>query len=167
VTTQSITSRSITKKGQKLAFPEIDVETYWCSLAQMPALEVIDLYHDHGTSEQYHSELKSDMDIERLPSGHFASNSLVLHLAMLSYNILRIIGQCSLKEARGKGINLPGSRSKKHVQRRRIRTVIQDLMHMAGRLVYRGRQWYIGFGRLNPFAQLWGLIDYRLRGANA
>jgi hypothetical protein len=162
-----VTSRSITKKGQKLAFPEIDVETYWCSLAQMPALEVIDLYHDHGTSEQYHSELKSDLDIERLPSGHFASNSLVLHLAMLSYNILRIIGQHSLEEARREGINLPGSRSSKYVQRRRIRTVIQDLMYMAGRLVYRGRQWYIGFGRLNPFARLWGLIDYRLRGANA
>jgi hypothetical protein len=160
-----VTARDITQKGQKLAFPEIDVETYWCSLAQMPALEVIDLYHDHGTSEQYHSELKSDMDIERLPSGYFASNSLILHLSMLTYNALRIIGQHSLQEARRKGIKLPGSRSSKHVQRRRIRTVIQDLMYMAGRLVYRGRRWFIGFGSLNPFAGLWHGIDYRLRGA--
>lgn len=160
-----VTARDITPKGQTLAFPEIEVETYWCSLADMPALEVITLYHDHGTSEQYHSELKSDMDIERLPSGHFASNSLILHLSMLVYNALRIIGQHSLEEARRKGIKLPGSRSSKHVQRRRIRTVIQDLMYMAGRLVYRSRQWFIGFGSLNPFASLWHGIDRRLRSA--
>ena len=162
-----VIERTIDKKGQQLVFPEIEVETYWCSLVEMPAPEVIDLYHDHGTSEQYHSELKTDMDIERLPSGHFASNSLVLHLAMITYNALRIIGQHGLEEARRKGIKLPGSRSSKHVERRRIRTVIQDLMYMAGRLIYRGRQWYIGFGCLNPFAELWRCIDTRLRGAPA
>lgn len=162
-----VIERTIDKKGQQLVFPDIEVQTYWCSLVDMPAREVIDLYHDHGTSEQYHSELKTDMDIERLPSGRFASNSLVLHLAMVTYNALRIIGQQSLEEARRRGIKLPGSRSSKHVERRRIRTVIQDLMYMAGRLIYRGRQWYIGFGCLNPFAELWRLIDSRLRGATA
>jgi hypothetical protein len=112
-------------------------------------------------------ELKTDMDIERLPSGRFASNSVVPHLAMVTYNALRIIGRQSLEEARRRGIKLPGSRPSKHVERRRIRTVIQDLMYMAGRLIYRGRQWYIGFGCLNPFAELWRLIDSRLRGASA
>jgi hypothetical protein len=34
-------------------------------------------------------------------------------------------------------------------------------MYMAGRLIYRGRQWYIGFGCLNPFAELWRCIDTR------
>jgi hypothetical protein len=160
-----VIERTIDKKGQQLVFPEIEAETYWCSLADMPAREVIGLYHDHGTSEQYHSELKTDLNIERLPSGNFASNSLVLHLAMIAYNALRIIGQQSLAEARRMGIKLPGSRSSKHVERRRIRTVIQDLMYMAGRLIYRGRQWYIGFGSLNPFAELWRLIDIRLRSA--
>ncbi|MGV0036717.1 MAG: hypothetical protein ACNYPE_17840 [Candidatus Azotimanducaceae bacterium WSBS_2022_MAG_OTU7] len=29
------------------------------------------LYADHGTSEQFHREFKTDMDIERLPSGKF------------------------------------------------------------------------------------------------
>ena len=42
---------------------------------------------------QYHSEIKTDMDIERLPSGKFESNKLVLELTMIAYNILRIIGQ--------------------------------------------------------------------------
>lgn len=147
------------KKGQHLMFPEYEVDTYWCTLDQMPAKEVIQLYHDHGTSEQFHSELKSDMDLERLPSSHFASNSLILHLGMLTYNMLRIIGQISLEEINSS--ELPGNRRKK-VTRRRIRTVIQDLMYMAGHLVSSGRQWYLSFGRLNPFAPLMERIFSRL-----
>jgi hypothetical protein len=100
-----------TKKGQTLLFPEYQIDTYWCSLEQLPPDEVIRLYHDHGTSEQFHSELKSDMGLERLPSGHFSSNSLILHLAMLTYNMLRIIGQISLEESDPD--ELPGIRKKK------------------------------------------------------
>lgn len=37
------------------------------------------------------------MDVERLPSGKFESNKLVLELTVIAYNILRIIGQESLK----------------------------------------------------------------------
>lgn len=55
------------KKGQYLLVPEIEVNTWWTSLEDA-ALPVILLYHDHGTSEQFHSEIKSDMDLERLPS---------------------------------------------------------------------------------------------------
>lgn len=162
-----VIERTIDNKGQQLMFPQIEVETFWCSLMDMSAREVIDLYNDHGTSELYHSELKTDMDIERLTSGRFASNSPVLHLAMLAYNALRIIRQQSFEEARRRGIKLPGSRLSKHVERRRIRTVIQDLMYMAGRLIYRGRRWHIGFGCLNSFAGLWRFIDVRLRGVTA
>lgn len=38
------------------------------------------LYHDHGTSEPFHSELKTDLDVERFPSGKFSKNDLILHL---------------------------------------------------------------------------------------
>lgn len=38
------------------------------------------------------------MDVERLPSGKCESNKLVLELTMIAYNILRIIGQESLKK---------------------------------------------------------------------
>ncbi len=148
------------KKGQHLVFPDIEVDTYWCSLNHLEADEVITLYHDHGTSEQYHSEIKSDMGLERLPSGQFASNSLVLLLGMLAYNMLRIIGQISLQEIKSEP--LPGSRGKK-VARRRIRTVIQDLIYMAGRLIHTGRRWLISFGQLNPFAKLAERIYNRLR----
>ena len=46
--------------------PEIEVETYWTNL-YCRAETVVALYHDHGTSEQFHSELKSDLNVERLP----------------------------------------------------------------------------------------------------
>jgi hypothetical protein len=147
------------KKGQKLLFPEYEIDTYWCSLDRMPAEEVIKLYHDHGTSEQFHSEIKSDMGLERLPSCHFSTNSLILHLAMLTYNMLRIIGQISLEES--KRSELPGNRQKK-VSRRRIRTVMQDLMYMAGRLISSGRKWFLSFGQLNPFSPLTERVYDRL-----
>lgn len=151
-----------TKKGQKLMFPGIEVDSYWCSIDELDANEVISLYHDHGTSEQFHSEIKSDMDLERLPSGNFSSNSLILHLGLLTYNMMRIIGQISIEESNR--LHLPGSRCKK-VKCRRIRTVMQDLMYMAGRLIHSGRVCFISFGQLNPFAELWECIHRRLRGS--
>lgn len=148
------------KKGEPLLFPDLDVETYWCTLPDLPPHEVIRLYHDHGTSEQFHSEIKSDLGVERFPSCHFASNSLILHLTLIAYNILRIIGQTSIEEQDGE--RLPGNRRKK-VSRRRLRTVMQDLIYMAGRLIYRGRQWFISFGNINPFARLADRVLQRLR----
>jgi hypothetical protein len=50
--------------------PETRVETYWTNLPG-EATEVEHIYHQHGTSEQYHAELKSDLGVERLPSGKF------------------------------------------------------------------------------------------------
>ncbi len=52
------------------------------------------------------------MDLERLPSSHFSSNSLILHSAMLTYNMLRIIGQISLEESDPD--ELPGIRKRKY-----------------------------------------------------
>ena len=155
-----VTERSIIK-GQLLTTPEIEVDTYWVSLKELEAQEVIDWYHDHGTSEQFHSEIKTDLDLERLPSGNFATNELILHLGMLVYNIFRIIGQESLAAVDG-GDALPRPRQKE-VNRRRVRTIMQDLIYMAGRLIRTGRQWFISFGRLNPFAHLWEKLEGRLR----
>lgn len=38
------------------------------------------------------------MDLERLPSGKFDTNALILKLGMLAYNILRIIGTEAMKK---------------------------------------------------------------------
>ena len=62
-----VTERTIDAKGQYLLFPEIEVDTYYTSLPDAPA-QVIDLYEQHGTSEQFHSEIKGELDLERLPS---------------------------------------------------------------------------------------------------
>ncbi len=74
--------RTIDRFGQILLAPEI--EGWWTPLDQ-PMKQVIGLYEDHGTSEQFHSEIKSDLDMERLPSGKFATNALILTLGGLSY----------------------------------------------------------------------------------
>ena len=90
-TVYEITERTIDRYGQYFIVPDIELGTYWTNTS-LPDETVIDLYHAHGESEQYHSEIKTDMDVERLPSGKFGSNKLVLELTMIAYNILRIIG---------------------------------------------------------------------------
>ncbi len=90
------------------------------------------------------------MDLERLPSGKFATNALVLELAILAYNILRMIGQESI------GRRVP--RQKKAVKRRRLRTVINNLIMMASHVAEHVRQLTMGLGRSNtwrhPFAEI-------------
>jgi hypothetical protein len=133
-----VTERTIDKRGQLLLEPDIELEGWWTSL-KLPAEKVIALYQDHGTSEQFHSELKTDMDLERLPSEKFEVNSLLMACAALAYNILRFIGQLGLL-----GDKTPVRHSAK---RRRLKTVIQELMYLAARLIETGRRLYLRFSR--------------------
>lgn len=109
------------RKGLDYLMPQYDVEVYWNSL-NLEAEQVEELYHQHGTSEQYHSEFKSDLDMERLPSGKFESNYGFMLLGMLAFNLLRFLG----KELLVTGL-VPGKRG----LRLRIRTVLQNIMYMA------------------------------------
>lgn len=136
-----VVERTITASGQYLVMPDIEVETYWTTLPDPPSV-VIDLYHDHGTSEQFHSEIKGELDLERLPSGKFDTNHIVLTMGLLAYNILRFIGQASLNTK---------APLRKKVQRRRIRTVIQNIITIAARLISHSRRWTLGFGRHSPW----------------
>lgn len=138
-----VTERRIARDGTHLLFPEIEVETFWTNLYETPEV-VIDLYHDHGTSEQFHSELKSDMNVERLPSGKFAVNAMLLKVAMLSFNILRFIGQTALSNSE----NLPYKTSSK---RKRLRKVIDDLIRVAVKIVYHARQTIIRLWDQDPW----------------
>ena len=137
-----VIKRTSTADGQRLLFPSIEAETYWTSLKE-DEKSIIELYHDHGTCEQFHSEIKSDMGLERFPSGKFATNQLILLLAMLAYNILRLIGQESLKK--------PDAPVRNNVKRRRLKTVIQNLITMASKLVYHARRYYIKICSKNPW----------------
>jgi hypothetical protein len=137
-----VIERTIDKTGQALLMPELEVATYWASLED-DAKTIFALYHEHATMEQFHSEIKSELDLERLPSGKFATNSLVLHIGMLAYNLLRLIGQESL--------NAATQPLRKKVKRRRLRTVIQNLMTLATRVVHHARSWKLAFGRYSPW----------------
>ena len=139
-----LTERTIDKKGQPLLVPEIVLEGWWVSLGWVacPDLSVIGLYCDHATSEQFHSEFKTDLDIERLPSGKFDTNDLVMTHAVLAYNILRWIGLEGLL-----GADSPVRHSAK---RRRLRTVMLELMFLAARVVESGRSLSLKFSRACP-----------------
>ena len=133
-----ITERTIDKYGQFLLEADVEVDTWWTNLGD-PDKEIIALYHAHGECEQYHSEIKTDMDMERLPSGKFNTNALILELGLIAYNILRMIGQGTIG----------GPRQKREVKRRRIRTVIGNLIMMASHVKMHARQLIIGLGRSN------------------
>ena len=145
--------RTIDRCGQRLLVPQIEIEGWWTTL-DLPMKQVIGLYEDHGTSEQFHSEIKSDMDMERLPSGKFATNALILTLGGLSYNILRFIGQIGLVD---------GQTPVRHpAKRRRIKTVMQELMYMAARLVKTGRRLKLVFSRHCPAFEAFRAVYTRL-----
>lgn len=156
----SVTEHTIDSQGQSLLFPEIEVETYWTSLDLSPR-EIIDLYHDHAECEQFHSEVKTDMDIERLPSERFATNAVVLLVGMMAYNLLRLCGQESLREDERTITHKPAYR--RNAGRRRLRTVMQDLIYMACRITHHARQWFISFGKYNPWADIWRTIYSKFR----
>lgn len=143
-----VIERTCDPDGQMLLQPTLEVNTYWTSLG-FSEKTIIELYHQHGTSEQFHSELKTDMDLERLPSGKFATNNLVLLLGMFAYNALRLIGQRSL--------DYPAP-YRKSVKRRRIRSVLQDIVYIACRVVNHARNWVLSFGRNNRWYPVWARL---------
>lgn len=157
-----VAHRTMTADGQRLLLPEIEVQTWWTSL-KLPVETVIDLYHAHGTSEQFHSEIKSDMDLERLPSGKFATNALMLSLGLVAYNILRLIGQQALVEQK----RLPAEERAplpKEIFRRRARSVIQDLMYLAAKLWHHSNRWGLAVWHNSPWRAVWQRVYTRFCG---
>ena len=131
--------RSIDKRGQVLIAPELTLEGWTTSLpASFSAKDIIALYADHGTHEQFHSEFKTDLDLTRLPSGKFNTNYLVCQLAALAMNILRLMGQ--------RGLLGPDAPVRHSAKRRRIKTVMQELIYRAARLIEHGRRIILGLG---------------------
>ena len=140
-----ITERTIDKNGQFYLIPDIEVETGWTHLG-VDDQKIINLYHAHGECEQFHSEIKTDMDLERLPSGKFNTNALILELAIMAYNILRMIGQGTI------GGRAP--RQKRDVKRRRLHTVISNLIMMACHITSHARQLIMGLGKSNVWRHI-------------
>lgn len=134
-----LVERTIGSRGQHLILPEFELEGWTTTLpARIDAQQVIALYADHGTHEQFHAEFKTDLDLTRLPSGKFDTNALVCRLAALAMNILRLMGQ--------RGLLGPDAPVRHEAKRRRIKTVMQELIYRAGRLIEHGRQMVLGLG---------------------
>ena len=134
-----LTERTIDKHGVVLLLPEYVLEGWTTTLPpKFSPAEIIALYCDHATHEQFHSEFKTDMDLERLPSGKFDTNYLVCQLAAVAMNLLRLIGQNTLND--------PDTPVRHTAQRRRIRTVMHEMMFKAARMIKHAGRWILGLG---------------------
>jgi len=132
--------RTIDGRGQHLIQPEFQLDGWTTSLQRetFSGCDIIALYADHGTHEQFHSEFKTDLDLERLPSGKFDTNYVVCGLAALTMDILRLMGQA--------GLHGPDAPVRHQAKRRRLKTVMQELVYRAGRLIEHGRRLILGLG---------------------
>ncbi len=134
-----LTERTIDKHGVVLLLPEYVLEGWTTTLPErLEAADIIALYCDHTTHEQFHSEFKIDMDLERLPSGKFDTNYLVCQLAAVAMNLLRLIGQNTLHE--------PDAPVRHAAKRRRIKTVMQEIMLKTARMIKHAGRWILGLG---------------------
>jgi hypothetical protein len=147
-----VTERKIDREGNRLLIPEIAVNSWWTNLDCEPE-KVIELYHAHGTSEQFHSELKGDMGVERMPSGKFWVNKIVLGVAMNAYNALRILGQKSIERA-----------GRKKFKRKRLGKVIRELICVAGKLVRHAGQLVLKVYEGDPITPIFLRLDALLDG---
>jgi hypothetical protein len=147
-----VTERKRDREGNRLLLPEIEVNSWWTNLC-CEAEKVIELYHAHGTMEQFHGELKSDMEVERLPSGKFEVNKIVLAVAMNAYNSLRILGQKSIETA-----------GRKKFKRKRLGKVIRDLICVAGKLVRHAGRLVLKVYEGDPVTPVFLRLDAALDG---
>lgn len=150
--------RTITAFGQHLIVPEYELDGWTTTLPQdLASQTIIDLYADHGTHEQFHAEFKTDLDLTRLPSGKFDTNALVCELAALAMNILRLMGQ--------QGLLGPDAPVRHSAKRRRIKTVMQELIYRAGRLIEQGRKLILGLGANDRAAAVFQRLHVHLAAA--
>lgn len=134
-----LTETWVEKNGQRLVIPLTELNMWWTNLP-LPSSEIIKLYCEHGTSEQFHSELKTDLDLERLPSSSFACNEVVLAIGMVAYNVLRRISLDAVPIA-----------PKAKVKRLRLRTVITEIMRLAGKFACHGNRWWLRINQDEPY----------------
>lgn len=140
--------------GQPLLIPYRSLHLWRTNLpkSKYSAQDIVALYKDHGTSEQFHSEFKSDLDIERLPSSKYKTNEVIVALSQLVFNLLRIIGQ--------KALCYKLFNPKNKYSRIRIRTVILKIMNLPSLVFRKHKRWTIALPRSNPVSKIFYFIHY-------
>lgn len=147
-----ITRRTCAADGQCFLEPQIEVRLFWTNLDEAPET-IIDLYAQHGTSEQFHAELKSDLGLEQFPSADYRVNRVLFLLGCLVYNALRQIEQLSRQDH----VVPPAqqTRVRRPVLRRRLRTIVNNLFRRAACIVRRGRNLILSLGRGSEWVPVW------------
>ena len=143
------------KNSVYMMIPEVRVCVLWTNL-EFEAEEVLRLYRKRGTSEQYHGEFKTEMDMERLPSGKFAVNAAFLRLGMLVYNMLRV-ASVDLVVAQMLGLKKAG--------RRRTKTVMRSMISMCARITRHARKVFLHVSCPEPWFKVVSDLFYRLKTA--
>ena len=130
-----------------------------CWPQRLDAQAIIGLYADHGTHEQFHAEFKTDLDLCRLPCRQ------VRH-------------QCAGVPTGGGddehpapdgpegGLLGPDAPVRHVAKRRRLKTVMQELIYRAGRLIQSGRQLILGLGANDRGAKVFARLDGELFAAS-
>ena len=78
----------------------------------------------------------------------------------MAYNVLRLNGQESLRQDK----KMPADQKmpiRKRVRRRRLRSVIQDMIYMACRLVRHSHRWLLALWKNNPWRPVWERVYER------
>lgn len=133
------------------------VESYWTNLEIDEVNKIgfdetkiakmcIESYHNHATSEQYHSEVKTDMNMELLPSKYFSTNALILRLSAISYNILRKISYLAIEL----DSNLQHHKNRKTL-RIRLSTVIDEFCRIPCRIIVHSRRMIVKLSKTYRF----------------
>lgn len=148
--------RTIGGRGQHLIQPEFQLDGWTTSVSadRFNGQNMISLNADHCTHEQFHSEFKTDLDLERVPSGKFDTNYIVCALAALTMNILRMMVQANLHR--------PDAPVRHEVERRRLKTVMQELVYRAWRLIEHGRRLILRLGANDRAAKAFAKIQGKL-----
>ena len=120
------------------------------SICMRIVYEIIERTIDKHGQILMESEIEVNTFWTNLGCGKFETNELVLELTIIAYNLLRMIGQESLKHKPDQ---------KKRVKRRRIRTVISNMIQLASHVTTHARKTVMALGRSNTwrfaFMQTW------------
>ena len=144
------------ENGQLLFLPKVEIFSVWTSLMDFSDKDVLRLYRQRGTSEQFHAEFKTEMDMERLPSGKFKVNKAFLRMGMLAHNMLKVISQDMVME---KALGL------KKATRRRVKTVMNSVIFMSCRVISHARSLVMQLGCSEAWSRWFGSLFQRLKPA--
>lgn len=102
---------------------------YWLVATNIPTEEkdtaaIIAFHAARGEMERIIGELKAHFNLDHMPCGQFAANSMYFTLGLLAYNIVQLMKQIGFG---------------KETMKKSIRTMRYELMHLAGRVVTHAR----------------------------